>query len=235
MTDRQSFLNAIRQAPDDDAPRLVYADWLDERGEWERAELIRVQCRMAALEAGTTLDAKEYSRLWDQLPTLLTPQNFWRWFDVPGWPGSPTADVWSGGDVMVGYGRGHHREQWCVGIRRGFWTLATLPAADWLAHGDAILAGHPVAEVRLTTWPEWSVSQFIPGWYRIPGRQGQPHSVREHLTYHAGCQWLIAQEWPSVKTWHLPPHPDHPRDGRGRWTTSFGRTPRGASAVLRLA
>src|SRR5262245_30437487 len=31
--DEQSFLNAILAAPDDSAPRLIYADWLDERND----------------------------------------------------------------------------------------------------------------------------------------------------------------------------------------------------------
>lgn len=41
------FLRAILAAPDDDAPRLIYADWLDENGKPERAEFIRVQCQLA--------------------------------------------------------------------------------------------------------------------------------------------------------------------------------------------
>jgi uncharacterized protein (TIGR02996 family) len=47
MSDQEAFMRAIIAAPDDDAPRLVYADWLDENGEPERAELIRVQCEAA--------------------------------------------------------------------------------------------------------------------------------------------------------------------------------------------
>jgi uncharacterized protein (TIGR02996 family) len=39
----QSLLETIRAEPWDDGPRLVYADWLDEHGEGDRAELIRVQ------------------------------------------------------------------------------------------------------------------------------------------------------------------------------------------------
>ena len=39
MDDRQAFLNAIAAAPwDDEAPRAVYADWLDERGEYDEAD-----------------------------------------------------------------------------------------------------------------------------------------------------------------------------------------------------
>ena len=44
---REAFLLAIFAAPDDDLPRLVFADYLDERGEHDWAELIRVQCKLA--------------------------------------------------------------------------------------------------------------------------------------------------------------------------------------------
>jgi uncharacterized protein (TIGR02996 family) len=46
---RDDFLRAVLAAPDDDTPRLAFADWLDEHGEPERAEFIRVQCRLARL------------------------------------------------------------------------------------------------------------------------------------------------------------------------------------------
>jgi uncharacterized protein (TIGR02996 family) len=39
------WLSAIYQQPDDDRPRLLFADWLEEHGQLERAELIRLQCR----------------------------------------------------------------------------------------------------------------------------------------------------------------------------------------------
>ena len=41
------FLQAIREDPDDEALRLIYADWLDEQGRAERAEFIRIQGRLA--------------------------------------------------------------------------------------------------------------------------------------------------------------------------------------------
>lgn len=47
MTDEQSLLATILNNPDDDTPRLVFADWLDENGQEERAELIRVQIELA--------------------------------------------------------------------------------------------------------------------------------------------------------------------------------------------
>src|SRR5262245_51138826 len=44
---QQAFLDAIVAAPEDDAPRLVYADWLEENGDSDRAEFIRLQCDLA--------------------------------------------------------------------------------------------------------------------------------------------------------------------------------------------
>ena len=49
MADTMALLEAIRASPDDDAPRLVYADWLEEHGDQPRAEFIRVQCALARL------------------------------------------------------------------------------------------------------------------------------------------------------------------------------------------
>jgi uncharacterized protein (TIGR02996 family) len=50
MTDNEALFQAILDDPDDDAPRLVYADWLEEHGDAERAEFIRLQLARAALE-----------------------------------------------------------------------------------------------------------------------------------------------------------------------------------------
>lgn len=51
-TPQAAFLQAICESPHDDGPRLMYADWLEERGEQlERAEFIRVQCAIATLDA----------------------------------------------------------------------------------------------------------------------------------------------------------------------------------------
>ena len=46
MSDEDAFLRAIADNLDDDAPRLVYADWLDEHGDPVRAEYLRLLCRV---------------------------------------------------------------------------------------------------------------------------------------------------------------------------------------------
>src|SRR4051812_32622743 len=49
MTDGEALFRAICEQPDEDTPRLVYADWLEEGGDPDRAEFIRLQCELARL------------------------------------------------------------------------------------------------------------------------------------------------------------------------------------------
>ena len=51
MSDEAALLAAILAHPDEDTPRLMFADWLDEHGQPERAEFIRVQCELAQGES----------------------------------------------------------------------------------------------------------------------------------------------------------------------------------------
>lgn len=53
MTD---LIAAIINTPNDDAPRLVYADWLDEKGEPERADYIRKSIRLFQLRQLKTMN-----------------------------------------------------------------------------------------------------------------------------------------------------------------------------------
>jgi uncharacterized protein (TIGR02996 family) len=50
MARESAFLADIIEHPDDDAPRLIFADWLEENGDPDRAEFIRLQCRLARLD-----------------------------------------------------------------------------------------------------------------------------------------------------------------------------------------
>src|SRR5437660_12362611 len=45
-----ALLQAVIEAPEDDGPRLVLADWLEEHGQPERAEFVRTQVELARLE-----------------------------------------------------------------------------------------------------------------------------------------------------------------------------------------
>jgi uncharacterized protein (TIGR02996 family) len=69
--------------PDDDAPRLIYADWLDEHGDSDPAELIRVCQAMRRLP----VFADDYWRLKARRNQLRTrcPAD---WLAATGYDGS---------------------------------------------------------------------------------------------------------------------------------------------------
>jgi uncharacterized protein (TIGR02996 family) len=66
MTHADAFLQAILAAPDDDAPRLLFADWLEEYGDAERAEFIRIQIALAGRRI-----ALAPAELWSRQKELL--------------------------------------------------------------------------------------------------------------------------------------------------------------------
>jgi uncharacterized protein (TIGR02996 family) len=54
-TQQAAILDDVVRNPDDDGPRLVYADWLEDNGQPQRAEIIRVQCAAEGDEAARLL------------------------------------------------------------------------------------------------------------------------------------------------------------------------------------
>ncbi|HYT91050.1 MAG TPA: TIGR02996 domain-containing protein [Gemmataceae bacterium] len=75
MRDDQDFLNAILDSPEDTGLRLVYADWLEEHGDPDRAEFIRVECARDQLSRN---DPR-----WDELDDrarALEKRHAKRWF-----------------------------------------------------------------------------------------------------------------------------------------------------------
>ena len=70
MSDQLALLAAIRDNPDDDTPRLIYADWLDEHAisdaDRARAEFIRVGCEAFRLRGPDSRRA-ELSARWKEL------------------------------------------------------------------------------------------------------------------------------------------------------------------------
>lgn len=82
MADRDAFLRTIRENPHDDGPRLVFADWLEEQGECDYAELIRSMCERARLVSSGTDEAtkrkmaeredslRDANPGWSELPEL---------------------------------------------------------------------------------------------------------------------------------------------------------------------
>ena len=116
-----AFLRDICENPDDDAPRMIYADWLSDHGQPERAEFIRLQCRLAAADA---LDDPDRWMLLARAEQLLRAHG-------KGWVGPLRRLV----------------KRWR--FRRGFVEWAALPAATFLGHGEELFRLAPVRHVRL--------------------------------------------------------------------------------------
>ncbi len=74
MPDEHGFLSAILAAPDDVALHLIYADFLEERGD-ARAEALRLKCAMATIPEGEPRCAELVARL-EQLRPTLDPEWF---------------------------------------------------------------------------------------------------------------------------------------------------------------
>jgi uncharacterized protein (TIGR02996 family) len=67
MSEKESLLAAIYANPKDDTVRLAFADWLDEHGEAERAEFIRIQIERARV----TDNNLRLAELWKRKEALL--------------------------------------------------------------------------------------------------------------------------------------------------------------------
>jgi uncharacterized protein (TIGR02996 family) len=122
MTHDEVFLQDILAQPEDDAPRLVYADWLEEHGRSERAELIRTQVALAGMGPG---DLRRWPLLARERQLVATHGK--------GWAGPLRRLV----------------RRWQ--FRRGFVEAVTLPAADFLRRGEDLFRLAPLRRVRLTT------------------------------------------------------------------------------------
>ena len=146
--DERGFLAKIIAEPAEDTHRLVFADWLDERGDRPRAEFVRVQVELARLDA----DGPVRTPLWDAL-SARERDLFLGW---AGWWVRPLpvrgAVALSHPDCTVTCGVANPV---VYTFRRGFVSTVRCAAADWLSRGDAVRAAHPVTRVTLTTAPDF--------------------------------------------------------------------------------
>src|SRR5438105_2566118 len=80
MGDDDSFLQAIRAMPTDQALRLVYADWLEDRRD-ERGEYLRIQAKLLGA-ARERKSRKELQARYKKLRSRIDPG----WLRVTDWP-----------------------------------------------------------------------------------------------------------------------------------------------------
>ena len=63
MNEMHSFLRTIAENPEDDNPRLVFSDWLEENGHQDRAEFIRLQIELAKMDPSEDGYAEKTARM----------------------------------------------------------------------------------------------------------------------------------------------------------------------------
>lgn len=163
MTDGERLLRRILENPADDATRLVYADYLEENGEAERAEFIRLQVELAKTPEwksssgpvtmtfnGKTSSATpitcrnlQHDELTKQAGRLLSNANRGRnWLPFREERISLNASSVRVVRVVCPiYGM-----KWS----RGFVSFVRCVLEDWISHGPAIVAAHSVERVEIT-------------------------------------------------------------------------------------
>ncbi len=129
MNTERALLAAIRAHPAEDTPRLVYADWLDENNQPERAEFIRVQCEAAR----TDRDSPAYPALLRR-SSRLEAAHAARWFGA-------LAD-----ETVVDH----------IITERGFVDWVVLPADVFAVHADVIFEYAPLLRgLHVSAGADW--------------------------------------------------------------------------------
>jgi uncharacterized protein (TIGR02996 family) len=126
MSDRDALLAAICAQPDEDTPRLVFADYLDENGESERAAFIRAQVEFARTPP------------WEPFAVRVR----WR-----------RPDVFEGGRFLATIPEvdGFHVAWPKLPFRRGFgWALEVRSVGQWAGFVEPLFDREPIG--KLAFW-----------------------------------------------------------------------------------
>jgi uncharacterized protein (TIGR02996 family) len=132
MTERDALLRAVCENPDDDTPRLVYADWLQENGDEARAEFIRLQVAIAAMSDGKAKQKKQARE------KQLLDAHKEQWAE----PLKPYFAYYYAGIYA------HHYAPPVV-FRRGFVESIAMDVETFRARGGEVFALAPVRELRV--------------------------------------------------------------------------------------
>jgi len=140
MTTYDALHRAILSCPQDDAPRLMLADWLAENGQEERAEFVRVQIELARWP-DTVGHHEQRTGTWQYLRArerqLLSLNVAHKWFVIAG-VATYANEVGGPFNGWLRKESGQPGYELPVSVRRGFITELTCSWASWLEHAEAV-------------------------------------------------------------------------------------------------
>ena len=162
MTDREALLRAIIDHPDEDTPRLVYADWLDENGDSKRAAFIRAQIEYHRLEAAdTVVNALDF--LWAGYTTEVDRVD---WTAIDADLAARLTASKANEKVRFRLSERNEGTPRVKGVRfvggdRGFFdTVTVFDPAAFVKHADAIFRAAPITSVHFMELTGAQASEF---------------------------------------------------------------------------
>jgi uncharacterized protein (TIGR02996 family) len=177
MTDRESFVAAIAANPQEDAPRLAFADWIEEQGDATRAGFIRDQVRLARMAPGSeeakalfrrtaeTLKANLPAWIQDACDAFGQPANWW-----PQRARGPALTLRVGHETQAGSVYVHPEGMPAIRFERGFLEAPEIIPYR-LGNGKAVsrlLAAEPITRVHFRALkPEFASDWSVPELQRI--------------------------------------------------------------------
>jgi uncharacterized protein (TIGR02996 family) len=126
----RAFHRAICENPDDDTPRMIYADWLDENGFPGQAEFIRLDVELCDRGLPVRYYAP-YEEIADTDRALIARRGELICREL----------LWPFGSLLERF----HKTD----LRRGFLHSVKLPVKDFLANAKALFSVQPIREVVL--------------------------------------------------------------------------------------
>jgi uncharacterized protein (TIGR02996 family) len=149
--DGEALLRAICEQPWEDTPRLMYADWLEENGQPERAEFIRLQIELATMARNEQWKTPQYDRA-SELQRKWDPTEHQIKVKVAKKPKHP----WSAKlPTAVGV-------EWQPWYTRGFRNAVTFSSMKPVrAHADAVMAASPVDDVTVKRLQPLTVAPIL--------------------------------------------------------------------------
>ena len=158
--DHPGFLADIIAHPEDDALRLIYADWLEDHGQPEWAEFIRVQVELDPDDRDNRRTQERLNYLRQRERELLNETTY-RYRRNGHWERSWGCYVWGPPQSLW------HLNSKAWTFRRGFVVEIHAPLQTLLDHLPAVVRRHPVEVVRATDRAPDSAIQGVNGWWDV--------------------------------------------------------------------